>query len=105
MSRVSCRINLVSMGREAGLFQLKPGRNAMSRMCSLVVWLVENHVCLPAVCHIGRGGRDGFCRMLSWHWDQARANCGIVGWKKQHGKQLVPRWDGTEYPPLEKVTH
>ena len=27
-----------------------------------------NHVCKPRVCHKGRIGRMGFCRMMFWHW-------------------------------------
>ena len=27
-----------------------------------------NHVCRPDVCHKGRIGRMGFCRMFYWHW-------------------------------------
>ena len=26
-----------------------------------------NHVCKPAVCHKGRLGKQGFCRMYYWH--------------------------------------
>ena len=27
-----------------------------------------NHVCRPDVCHKGRIGKTGFCRMYFWHW-------------------------------------
>eukprot|EP00973_Karenia_brevis_P020434 2806376-Karenia_brevis.AAC.1 len=27
-----------------------------------------NHVCRPDVCHKGRIGKKGFCRMYYWHW-------------------------------------
>ena len=27
-----------------------------------------NHVCRPDVCHKGRIGKMGFCRMFYWHW-------------------------------------
>ena len=27
-----------------------------------------NHVCRPDVCHKGRIGKTGFCRMYYWHW-------------------------------------
>ena len=32
-----------------------------------------NHVCRPDVCHKGRIGRLGFCRMLLWHLARVRA--------------------------------
>ena len=41
--------------------------------------------------------------MQFWHWNQIHTKRGNVGWKKRHGKRLVPRWDGTDYPPLEDV--
>ena len=31
-----------------------------------------NHVCRPDVCHKGRIGKQGFCRMFFWHWCRYR---------------------------------
>ena len=60
-----------------------------------------NHVCRPDVCHKGRIGKTGFCRMYYWHWRRS------VDEKKQkaiavrtHGLDLVSRWNGTGNPPL-----
>ena len=59
-----------------------------------------NHVCRPDVCHKGRIGRKGFCRMYFWHWSRAIGKNGDVGAKRSHGLTLVPRWDGVGAPPL-----
>ena len=53
-----------------------------------------NHECRRDVCYKGRIGKQGFCRMLFWHWglytdkkNQSRA-------RHAHGQLLQPRWDG-----------
>ena len=63
-----------------------------------------NHVCKPRVCHKGRIGRMGFCRMMFWHWAKVprkisgkrkRDNAGDGDEycaKRQHGLALQPRW-------------
>ena len=59
-----------------------------------------NHVCRPDVCHKGRIGKMGFCRMFFWHWRRAvdkKQNAIAV---RTHGLDLVSRWNGTGNPPL-----
>ena len=63
-----------------------------------------NHVCKPRVCHKGRIGRMGFCRMMFWHWAKVpRKTSGkrkrdIDGSdvdhcaKRQHGLALQSQW-------------
>ena len=62
-----------------------------------------NHVCRPDVCHKGRTGKKGFCRMHYWHWarydDVKKGPCP----RMMHGLQLCPRWDGCGTPPLCKA--
>ena len=59
-----------------------------------------NHVCRPDVCHKGRIGRLGFCRMFYWHWprrnDEKKGLLAI----RSHGLELSPRWDGVGDPPV-----
>ena len=72
-----------------------------------------NHVCKPRVCHKGRIGKLGFCRMVFWHWARmqkrtskkrkqntlevvATEDAGECA-KRQHGLALQPQW--TEGPP------
>ena len=63
-----------------------------------------NHVCRADVCHKGRIGEKGFCRMFYWHW----ARCvdekkGVVSSKMTHGLQLQERWNGSGDPPVHRV--
>ena len=59
-----------------------------------------NHVCRREVCHKGRLGKQGFCRMLFWHWVQYTRGSDRVCSKRAHGLQLQPRWDGSGRPPV-----
>ena len=61
-----------------------------------------NHVCRPDVCHKGRIGRRGFCRMYYWHWARCEHAKKETVSKMMHGLQLHPRWDGFGTPPLCK---
>ena len=65
---------------------------------------VGNHECIPEVCHKGRIGQQGFCRMMYWFWAWVRKS-GKHKWRRYHGKRLVPRWDPTtkEQPPIDCV--
>ena len=59
-----------------------------------------NHVCRPDVCHKGRIGRRGFCRMFFWHWARAEdPKKGPIA-KMTHGIELRSRWSGNGAPPL-----
>ena len=61
-----------------------------------------NHVCRDDVCHKGRIGRRGFCRMMFWHWARhVEEKKGFVA-KMAHGLELVKRYDGQGSPPLHK---
>jgi len=61
---------------------------------------VGNHVCRPDVCHKGRLGKRGFCRMFFWHWARhLDTTKGLVA-KMCHGLRLHSRWDGRGAPPL-----
>ena len=59
-----------------------------------------NHVCRSDVCHKGRIGRMGFCRMFFWHWAQLTKGSGDVGAVRRHGMPLQRRWDGNGSPPF-----
>ena len=67
--------------------------NAGARSCG-------NHVCRSLVCHKGRLGKLGLCRLGFWSW-QERVNAkGERVMKRVHGKELQPRWDGCGLPPV-----
>jgi hypothetical protein len=59
-----------------------------------------NHVCRSDVCHKGRIGRRGFCRMYFWHWARCLSAKGEKQTKMTHGHELSQRWNGTGEPPL-----
>ena len=59
-----------------------------------------NHVCRPDVCHKGRLGEKGFCRMFFWHWARHVDRSGALMAKMTHGLALQPRWEGEGSPPL-----
>ena len=62
-----------------------------------------NHVCRADVCHKGRLGKRGFCRMYYWHWcRQVDKKKGMTA-KMTHGLELANRWSGTGPPPLQKA--
>ena len=50
-----------------------------------------NHVCRPDVCHKGRVGRFGFCRMLFWHWRRFTDKQGTERARREHGQLLQKR--------------
>jgi len=73
-----------------------------------------NHKCKPRVCHKGRIGKKGFCRLGFWHYalrmkkgthrqDRRKVQNAKDEPKRVmvHGKSLVPRWDGQGMPPIE----
>ncbi|MDA8582584.1 hypothetical protein N9L68_00095 [bacterium] len=54
-----------------------------------------NHVCRPDVCHRGRIGKRGCCRMLFWNWCRRKdMKKGHVA-QMRHGLELQPLWNGT----------
>ena len=59
-----------------------------------------NHICRNDVCHKGRLGKRGFCRMYYLHWvryvDEKKGLCA----KMVHGLPLRDHWDGTGPLPL-----
>ena len=59
-----------------------------------------NHVCRADVCHKGRIGRKGFCRMFFWHWARRAGKSGEDVASICHGFRLQPRWNGTGPMPL-----
>ena len=56
-----------------------------------------NHVCRADVCHKGRIGKLGFCRMLFWHWvrytretgEEAARRCKASSKKKKLRRRLT----------------
>ena len=62
-----------------------------------------NHVCRPDVCHKGKIGRYGFCRMRFWHWVQDVSKQGEATAVRAHGLQLQQRWDGMGRLPVYAV--
>ena len=59
-----------------------------------------NHVCRSDVCHKGRIGRRGFCRMYFWHWARYTTPKKQEISKMTHGHELCERWDGVGDPPV-----
>ena len=59
-----------------------------------------NHVCKAAVCHKGRIGKNGFCRMFFWHWSRHVDEKSKEVAKRMHGLLLQSRWNGTDFPPI-----
>jgi hypothetical protein len=59
-----------------------------------------NHVCRNDVCHKGRIGRLGFCRMMYWHWVQYKGKKGLQACRRAHGLVLQKRWNGLGQPPV-----
>ena len=62
-----------------------------------------NHVCRAEVCHKGKIGKQGFCRMSFWHWVRCQAKTGQPGARRAHGLQLQSRWDGQGAPPVQNT--
>ena len=50
-----------------------------------------NHLCVPEVCNKTKRSRDGFCRMIFWHyaWMMVDGARKVI---KVHGRELTPRW-------------
>ena len=59
-----------------------------------------NHVCKAAVCHKGRVGKMGFCRMGFWHWSRYVNEKKKLVAKRMHGLALQERWNRTGAPPI-----
>ena len=59
-----------------------------------------NHVCKTAVCHKGRIGKTGFCRMGFHHWSRWATKDGGFKAKRMHGLQLQRRWNRKGAPPI-----
>ena len=60
-----------------------------------------NHVCRSDVCHKGKVGQSGFCRLGYWHWVRSVSRTGELGAVRAHGLPLQPRWDGgSDTPPV-----
>ena len=59
-----------------------------------------NHVCKNEVCHKGRIGKQGFCRMFFWHWCRYVDEKKCPQAKRCHGLQLQKRWNGLGTPPI-----
>ena len=62
-----------------------------------------NHICRPDVCHKGRVGRCGFCRLGYWHWVHGLSTKGEVTALRSHGNPLQERWNGEGIPPVRVV--
>ena len=60
-----------------------------------------NHVCKAAVCHKGRIGKKGFCRMYIWHWSRYVDEQKKATAKRMHGLPLCDRWSGSGTPPIQ----
>ena len=59
-----------------------------------------NHVCRAEVCHKGRVGKMGFCRMFFWHWRRFLGQQGKAKAKRVHGLPLQDAWGGHGSPPV-----
>ena len=77
---------------------LRSGTLSSGEWASLVVADVNagnqscgNHVCIPEVCNKTRRSRDGYCRMIFWHYASilVEDKLKVI---KVHGRELVPRW-------------
>ena len=54
-------------------------------------------------CNKGRIGKQGFCRMLFWHWGLYTDKNNKSRARHAHGQLLQPRWDGKKDPPVHTV--
>ena len=66
---------------------------------------IGNHCCIPEVCHKGKIGQQGYCRMMYWFGAWIRIKSKSL-WKRFHGKRLIPRWmpkSVSEQPPIDCV--
>ena len=57
-------------------------------------------MCRSDVCHKGRIGRQGFCRLGYWHWVRSRSASGEETAVRAHGMPLHQRWRGGADPPV-----
>ena len=62
-----------------------------------------NHVCRSDVCHKGRIGRYGFCRLGYWHWVRQLSEEGAATAVRAHGVPLQGRARRPDAPPLHTV--
>ena len=62
-----------------------------------------SHVCRSDVCHKGKLGRTGFCRMSFWHWVRGVSKKGEVAAVRAHGLQLQRRWGGMGPIPVHET--
>ena len=74
----------------------------MMEDCHKALSSYGNHTCRSDVCHKGRLGKIGFCRMMFWHWYVVKKNQ-ICGARRRHGLQLQERWDGSGMPPIQRA--
>jgi hypothetical protein len=70
--------------------------------CHAAVSSFGNHTCRSDVCHKGRLGKIGFCRMMFWHWYVVKRGQ-ICGVRRRHGSALQERWDGLDMPPIQRA--
>ena len=85
--------------KDAGLSPCAWSSHAVEEIATATL-KTGNHVCRPDVCHKGRVGRRGFCRMLFWHWARSvHPKKGPIA-TMAHGLALSKRWDGSGAPPL-----
>ena len=70
--------------------------------CHAALSSFGNHTCRSDVCHKGRLGKIGFCRMMFWHWYVVTKK-GICNARRRHGLQLQERWDGSGIPPIQRA--
>ena len=61
-----------------------------------------SHECRPDVCHKGKVGKMGYCRLMFWQWKYVIKNRGTE-WKRVHGKQLVPKPDPSMNVPINDI--
>jgi len=59
-----------------------------------------NHVCRGPVCHKGRLGKMGLCRLGFWSFRRTKNKRGQWVMKRVHGKELRKRWDRKGMPPI-----
>ncbi len=68
--------------------------------CHAALSSFGNHTCRHDVCHKGRIGKMGFCRMMFWHWrivdDGKKASA-----KTFHDMKLQEKWDGAGMPLIQ----
>lgn len=61
-----------------------------------------NHVCRGPVCHKGRLGKMGLCRLAFWSLRRTQNKKNLWVMQRVHGKELSKRWDRKGMPPIHK---